>query len=90
MAFGRSMEYTLYHATWCPFCRGFAPEFRRGLPEGEEYLLDDMEDPLWVELKIDVVPTVIGYENGKEVSRIEARPHIGIDSDEFKDWIGDR
>jgi len=35
------MEYTLYHATWCPFCRGFAPEFRRGLPDGGEYLLDD-------------------------------------------------
>ena len=84
------MEYTLYHATWCPFCRQFAPEFKTIIPEGGEYLLDDMEDPLWVELNIEVVPTVIGYEGGKEVSRIEAKPHIGIDPNEFKDWIGHR
>ncbi len=90
MPFFSFMEYTLYHATWCPFCRGFAPEFRRNLPEGEEYLLDDMEDPLWVELGIEVVPTVIGYDDGKEVRRIEAKPHIGIEPNEFKDWIEDR
>ncbi len=81
------MEYKLYNATWCPFCRVFAPEFKRQLPEGEEYLLDDMEDPLWVDLEIEVVPTVIGYEDGKEISRIEAKPHIGIDFDEFGNWI---
>ena len=57
-----SMKYVLYHATWCPFCRAFAPKFRKMLPDGEEVLLDDERDPRWIELNIEFVPTIIAFE----------------------------
>ena len=81
------MRYILYHATWCPFCRAFAPKFRKMVPEGEEILLDDQSDPRWLELKIDFVPTVIAYEGGREIKRIQAAPHVGITEDMFRDFL---
>jgi hypothetical protein len=81
------MRYILYHATWCPFCRSFAPKFRKMVPGGEEILLDDQTDPLWVNLRIDLVPTVIAMEGEREVKRLQAKAGIGITEVMFRDFI---
>ena len=81
------MRYVLYHATWCPFCRAFAPKFRSLLPEGDEVLLDDESDPRWIELNIPFVPTIIAYDGEKEAGRLQAVPHVGITDDMFRDFL---
>lgn len=81
------MRYVLYHATWCPFCRAFAPKYRKMLSEGEEVLLDDESDPRWIELNIEFVPTVIAFEGEQEVRRIQAAPRVGITEQMFVDFI---
>jgi hypothetical protein len=79
-------ELVLYHSRWCPFCRSFEGHFRSLVKDGKEILLSD-DDPRWRSLGIDYVPTVIEYEGGKEVRRIQARPMVGITRHDFEDWL---
>jgi len=78
----------LFHATWCPFCRAFAAAFRR-LAVGAagyqplEVLLDDDDDPLWQRFGIDLVPTVIFFDDGAITGRVDGRPGVGIDEPTF-------
>jgi len=81
------MRYVLYHATWCPFCRKFAPKFRSIVPEGEEVLLDDEMDPRWIELNIPFVPTIIAFEGDEEVKRLQAMPNVGITENMLKEFL---
>jgi hypothetical protein len=83
------MEYICYHATWCPFCRAFIKDYRSIVPQGKEEILDDESDPIWTEMGIDYVPTVIEYENGKETRRLSSRPGVGITREMFVEWLKD-
>jgi thiol-disulfide isomerase/thioredoxin len=82
-----TMRYVLYHATWCPYCRDFAPKFRELVPDGEEVMLDNEMDPRWIKFNIPLVPTVIAFEGDKEVKRIVAGPGIGITDQMFQDFL---
>jgi thiol-disulfide isomerase/thioredoxin len=81
------MERVVYHATWCPFCLAFMEHYRELEPEGKEKILNNMSDPLWLEKNIDLVPTVIEYEDGKEVRRISARSGVGITREMYETWM---
>ena len=78
----------LFHATWCPFCRAFVPVFRRfaegGAYEPLEVVLDDEEDPRWTRFSIDVVPTVIFFDDGTVTQRIDGRAGVGIEEPTFR------
>lgn len=72
----------LVHSSWCPFCRSFRPVFEEATA-GEPYerieaVLDEDENPLWNELAVDIVPTVLFYEDGKIVRRLDGRPGVGL------------
>lgn len=82
-----TMRYVLYHATWCPFCRAFAPKFREMMPEGKEIILDDESDPRWIELDIPFVPTVIAFDGDTEVKRLGAMAGVGITEEMFQDFL---
>jgi thiol-disulfide isomerase/thioredoxin len=74
----------LFHTTWCPFCRTFAPVFRRlaGVSAGYqplEVVIDDEDDPLWTRLDIEIVPTVVFFDDGTVTGRVDGRPGVGID-----------
>lgn len=74
----------LFHATWCPFCRSYRPVFdevmttRGGGWEPVEAILDDEENVLWDRFDIDVVPTVLFFEDGEVVNRVDGRPGQGL------------
>ena len=78
------MEYIVYLMTACPFCKTFLPLYGE-LVGGKEIVLDDYNDPRWE--GIEVVPTVVAYEGGKEIKRIEAVAGVGIGEKEFRDWF---
>lgn len=74
----------LFHATWCPHCVRFVPVFRRAAGAQAawrpvEAVLDDEDNPLWTEYAIEVVPTVILFEDGKVVKRLDGVPGQGLD-----------
>jgi thioredoxin 1 len=60
-------------ADWCPFCRSFLPTFARldGEP-GFRTAIGDVSDevsPLWDDLRIDVVPTLVVFQDGRPIHR---------------------
>ncbi len=63
----------LFTTSWCPFCRRFGPRFveasRKADVRSVMAYIDDWDDPLWDEYKIDVVPTLVLFEGGKPTYR---------------------
>jgi glutaredoxin len=73
----------------CPFCKHFRRMFFRDIQDGEEIILDGHEDPGWVELGLNYVPTVIAYnDEGREIDRLESVKLVGIRKDRWVDWLG--
>lgn len=58
----------MFTADWCGFCHRFLPHFKR--VQGA-WLVDisDEDDPLWDLLRIQVVPTVVLFEDGLPTRR---------------------
>lgn len=53
----------MFGADWCGFSRRFYPHFKR-IQDGWVVDISDEDDPLWDALRIEVVPTVILFEDG--------------------------
>ena len=71
----------LFYATWCPYCANFKPTFEAAKIEKANKLgsiIDEDENPLWDRFNIQAVPTMITFQNGKIISRREAKKHVGL------------
>jgi thiol-disulfide isomerase/thioredoxin len=74
----------LFTASWCPFCRSFDPVFDAAPVAAAGFeplrvMLDDEDNPLWAEYHVDVVPTVIFFDDARIVRRLDGRVRIGLD-----------
>ena len=58
----------MFTADWCGYCHRFLSHFKR---IREAWLVDvsDEDDPLWEIHRIQVVPTVLVFQDGVEVQR---------------------
>ncbi len=70
-------------ASWCPFCRAFRPKFEK-LSAGPAVHLavadvSDEDSPLWDSLKVEVVPTLVVFRDGRPIWRRDGRPGAGLD-----------
>jgi len=69
-------------ADWCPFCRAFEPEFAdldRRTPARlavADVTADD--SPLWERFRLEVIPTVIVFRDGRPAFRADAVPGRGL------------
>ena len=83
----------LFAASWCPFCAMFRPSFESALRKrGIEYDivdLSDLENPLWESFEIDVVPTVILFNDGVPVMRRDGLSGRGLSKDVIQEVIGE-
>ncbi len=65
----------LFYASWCPDCARFMPTFDSLGSKTKLRLLkakiDADENPIWEDYKIEAVPTVVLFEDGKEKMRAE-------------------
>lgn len=71
----------LFYATWCPYCSNFKPTFESAKIETANKvgaIIDEDENPLWDRFNIQSVPTMIVFQNGKIVSRRDAKKHVGL------------
>jgi glutaredoxin len=82
-----TMEFVLYQQPSCPFCKHFQRLFHKYIPEGKVVIIPDHECSLWVDHNIDYVPTVIAYQDGKEVERLGATKLVGIRKDKWTEWL---
>lgn len=76
------MVIVAFLADWCPFCRAFEPEFARLTAAGPFRLqatdVSSEQNPLWGRFGIEVVPTVIVFQEGKAIFRADAIPGRGL------------
>jgi thioredoxin 1 len=70
----------LFYATWCPYCANFKPTFESAKIETSKFgsIIDEDENPLWDRFDIKAVPTMIVFQDGKIISRKDAKKHIGL------------
>ena len=71
----------LFYATWCPYCSNFKPTFESAKIETANKMgsiIDEDENPLWDRFNIQAVPTMIVFQNGKIISRRDAKKHVGL------------
>ena len=71
----------LFYASWCPYCANFKPSFEAAnVPSARKIgsLIDEDENPLWDRFDIQAVPTMIAFENGKIIARMDAKKHVGL------------
>ncbi|MGP8158236.1 MAG: thioredoxin domain-containing protein [Thermoplasmata archaeon] len=62
-------------ADWCPFCQRFLSQFS-ALDGGSSFrtAIGDVtseESPLWENFRVEVVPTVVVFREGRPVFRVE-------------------
>ena len=63
----------LFYADWCGHCARFCPEFQdvaKGCKtECMMVNISNEDDPLWDKYRIEVVPTMVLFRNGKPVDK---------------------
>jgi len=73
----------VFYAAWCPFCRDFIRLFETVMkgksdPLGATIDISDMNNPLWEDFHVDIVPTLVGFENGEAVVREDGVAGAGL------------
>ncbi len=82
----------LFWADWCPYCRKFKPIFDSyNAPEGVSFAeskINEDENPLWDRFAIEAVPTIIAFQNGKQLAKKTAQLYIGLTEADLKEFLG--
>lgn len=71
----------LFYADWCPYCANFKPTFEEinsDKIQKKAALVNEDENPLWDRFEIQMVPTMIAFQNGKILTRRDANRGIGL------------
>jgi thiol-disulfide isomerase/thioredoxin len=85
----RDRVFVLFYAAWCPFCIIFLPIFQHQVDMNPELFVsvrDDREtlsDPYGVE----VFPTILFFEKGAPVKRLDGKLGVGLRSKDFTRFV---
>ena len=83
----------LFYASWCPYCTRFVPIFEKKIGNSKNigrvihFLLDDYDNPLWDDYKIEAVPTIIYFVKGKISRRLDGRFGVGLNETQLNVWL---
>ena len=73
--------FVLFYASWCPFSQRFLPIFQKhaenGLQDCMRIKTDD-KAKLCEKYSIDIVPTVLLFEQGTVTKRLDGEPGSGL------------
>jgi thiol-disulfide isomerase/thioredoxin len=82
--------FVLFYASWCHFSRSFLPVFGQFAQDKNRsctLIETDNNESLCEKYSVDVLPTVIVFENGKVIKRLDGIWGIGVTEKQFKDFI---
>jgi len=86
----RKRAFVLFYASWCSFCRAFLPIYDRYFEKQPEtflrVMIDDREE-LMDRYSVEIVPTVIFFENGRIKRRCDGEAGIGLSEKHLTDII---
>ena len=82
----RTSVVVLFYASWCPYCRQFLPIYEKHSKGDDRFfcrvVIDEAPD-CEMEYSIDVVPTVIFFENGRAIKRLNGTRGVGLREEEL-------
>ena len=79
----------MVHATWCPFSRAFLATYQDHAAAGDPCyarIIVDEGDPLVEKYQIEVFPTVLFFEKGRLVRRLDGGYHRGLTQGQLEDF----
>jgi CDGSH-type Zn-finger protein len=82
--------FVLFYASWCSFCRTFLPiydRYREKQPETFMRVMIDDKEELMDRYSVEIVPTVIFFENGRIKRRCDGEVGIGLNEKRLADII---
>lgn len=89
----RERALVLFHAGWCPFSRIFMPLFEAAEPEASvPFVRADLRhpmDPRWDEHRVHTVPTLVYFEHGEELERLDGVRNRGLSRADFEQFLDD-
>ena len=86
----REKFIVLFYASWCPYSQIFLPVFVKDAEESEHCymrMIVDDKDELLDKYSIEVFPTVLYFEKGKLVKRLDGKFHIGLNKVELAEFV---
>lgn len=75
---GREKFIAIFTASWCGYCRTLIRELECSKPGMPLVLVEISDEGCWDEFCLDMVPTAVLYENGKDVRRISSPDGLGL------------
>ncbi len=85
----RDKLMVLFYASWCPFSQAFLKTYLAHASKGDPCyarIIVDVGDPLVEEYAIDVFPTVLFFEKGALVRRLDGIYHRGLSQGQLEDF----
>ena len=79
----------MVYASWCPYCRRVLPVFERQASAARQNLLlvADDEEHVADLYGIDVVPTLLLFEKGQVVKRLDGQPGMGLNDKQIAGFL---
>ncbi|MRR18101.1 MAG: thioredoxin [Deltaproteobacteria bacterium] len=79
----------MVYVSWCPFCRKALPVFEKQAGETPHPLLlvTDDEERVADLYGIDIFPTLILFDKGQVVKRLDGKPGVGLNDKQIADFI---
>jgi thioredoxin-like negative regulator of GroEL len=82
--------FIMFYAPWCPFSQKFLPIFEKCAQETTKQCYRMMIDELprlCEKYHVEVYPTVIFFNKGKPVKRLDGDYHMGLSEQQFRELI---
>lgn len=90
MLSGKRRFFVLFYASWCPFSQRFLPVFDKlvqSRPQSCLRVKTDDNARLCQKYSVDVVPTVLFFENGKATGRLDGSAGVGLSEKQLTDFV---
>ncbi|HWR63617.1 MAG TPA: thioredoxin family protein [Candidatus Thermoplasmatota archaeon] len=82
--------FILFYAEWCPFSQRFLPIFEKCAKDSNHQCyrmkIDDYPH-LCDRYAVEVYPTIVFFEKGKAVERLDGIHGVGLNEKQFQDLI---
>jgi thioredoxin 1 len=82
--------FVLFYASWCPFSQRFLPIFERYTKDNPQNCVRikiDDKAKLCEKYSVDVVPTVLLFEEGKVTKRLDGAHGVGLNEKQLKNLV---